>query len=279
MSKTTCAECGAPLTGDMQRCPACGAENPNWGKGTPETIEELKAFCTRNEMPLVKMRFFIDVDYQSPRAFGIYRDGDNVVVYKNKADGSRAVRYHGPDEAYAVRELYQKLLDECHNRGIYPGGGRPQPARQSQSTMSSYSRGCLTKIVIFLAVFFCLIFFLVIRDGHKDDGYYRYAGTQSYYYRYGDNYYHYSDDGDWDIFYTDADFLGDNYMYEYMGDDYSPDWEFSDVHESENWDGSYLGSLDTNSSSYSHSYDDDDDTSYYDYDDWDSSDTDWDSDW
>ena len=88
----------------------------------PQTIEALKAYCAANGMPLERMRFFIGQDYRQPRAFGIYRDGDQFVVYKNKGDGSRAVRYHGPDEAYAVNELFQKLLDECHLRGIYPDG-------------------------------------------------------------------------------------------------------------------------------------------------------------
>ena len=86
----------------------------------PKTIEELKAYCQREGMPLEKMRFFVGVNYQLPRAFGIFRDGDRFVVYKNKDDGSRAIRYQGPDEAYAVNELYLKLLDECHIRNIYP---------------------------------------------------------------------------------------------------------------------------------------------------------------
>ena len=38
------------------------------------------------------------------------------IVYKNKADGTRAVRYKGTDEAYAVNELYLKLKDEILNQ-------------------------------------------------------------------------------------------------------------------------------------------------------------------
>ena len=86
----------------------------------PKTIQELKDFCDSKGMPLEKMRFFIGKDFREPCAFGIYKDGSWYVVYKNKDNGSRAVRYHGPDEAYAVKEIYLKLLDECHNRGIYP---------------------------------------------------------------------------------------------------------------------------------------------------------------
>ena len=83
-------------------------------KKTPQTIEELLAFCERHELPLSKMRFFIGLDYPGAKAYGIFKDKNgDFVVYKNKADGSRAVRYRGPDEAYAVNELFQKLKDEA----------------------------------------------------------------------------------------------------------------------------------------------------------------------
>ena len=50
--------------------------------------------------------FFLGQDIREPRAFGIYQDADGLfVVYKNKANGERAVRYRGRDEAYAVNEL------------------------------------------------------------------------------------------------------------------------------------------------------------------------------
>ena len=60
--------------------------------------------------------FFIGIDYRQPRAFGIYQAGNEFIVYKNKADGTRAVRYQGTDEAYAVNELYLKLKDEILNQ-------------------------------------------------------------------------------------------------------------------------------------------------------------------
>ncbi len=98
----------------------------NGGTRIPQTIEELKAFCAEKGMPLEKMRFFIGENIQEPKAFGIYRDeNDRFVVYKNKADGSRAVRYSGPDEAYAVRELYLKLKSR--------GGPAQEPRRRKCS--------------------------------------------------------------------------------------------------------------------------------------------------
>lgn len=101
-------------------CPECGFEQQRGGillTRIPETIDELKAFCVEQGMPLERMRFFIGEDFKEPKAFGIFQaDNGDFVVYKNKADGSRAVRYQGPDEAYAVHELYEKLKSEVELR-------------------------------------------------------------------------------------------------------------------------------------------------------------------
>ncbi len=75
-----------------------------------KTIEDLCGWYNAHNLPPYETtRFFIGVDYKKPRAFGIYRDGNEFVVYKNKDNGERAVRYKGPDEAYAVNEIYLKL--------------------------------------------------------------------------------------------------------------------------------------------------------------------------
>ena len=57
------------------------------------------------------------------------------MVYKNKADGSRAVRYSGPDEAYAVRELYLKLKSEVDLRRSPGGGSVPRKRGISTGTI------------------------------------------------------------------------------------------------------------------------------------------------
>ena len=114
-----CAHCGEPLAKRDKVCPRCGAEVET--DTTPKTIYELRWFCAQHNMPLAQMRFFLGEDYEGPRAFGVYQDDDgDFVVYKNKADGTRAVRYRGPDEAHAVHEIYQKLLSEIAQR---KGGG------------------------------------------------------------------------------------------------------------------------------------------------------------
>ncbi|MBR6322922.1 MAG: hypothetical protein IKR59_08635 [Lachnospiraceae bacterium] len=111
-----CDYCKNWIEDTAEKCPYCGASNANLKRmadATPKTIAELKTWYEeRNLPPEETTRFFIGKDYRKPKAFGIYQDGSKFIVYKNKADGSRAVRYKGPDEAYAVNELYLKLKEE-----------------------------------------------------------------------------------------------------------------------------------------------------------------------
>ena len=141
-------------------------------------------------MPLEKMRLFVGEDYRQPRAFGIFQEGDRFVVYKNKADGSRAVRYNGPDEAHAVGELYDKLLDECHRRDIWPDG---KPKGLEKKRKLELRR--LVSIVVVMALLMITVTFIVMylddRE-HAHDGYYRFD-DQGIYYCYGGDWY-YDDD-------------------------------------------------------------------------------------
>ena len=137
--KIKCEYCGARIEDTADKCPNCGAANTNVKRTvntTPKTIEELKSwYRARNLPPYETTRFFIGIDYRQPRAFGIYKDGNEFVVYKNKDDGSRAVRYRGTDEAYAVNELYLKLKSEILNQKARSSGSR------SSSGGSSRKRG------------------------------------------------------------------------------------------------------------------------------------------
>lgn len=257
-----CAQCGAPLDPNAEPAaeaaqsapaPQAAAAAPV-PRGKPQTIEALQAYCAAHGMPLEKMRFFIGVDYRQPRAFGIYRDGDEFVVYKNKADGSRAVRYHGPDEAYAVNELYEKLLSECHNRGIYPDG-KPQMSESQRKARRRAVRLVIVVVVLALLVGAVGVFMGVRR--HRFDGYYRY--DDGYYYRYGDSWY-YDDYYDWTPV---DDFPYGNYGDYYLGDDYDAAWGADDFKGSSAWD--QIQSEHESSSS--------------DFSSWDAGDTDWGSDW
>ena len=144
-----CEYCKNWIDDTTEKCPYCGAANTHLKRyvdAVPRTIAELQNwYQARNLPPEEVTRFFIGTDYREPKAFGIYQDGKNFVVYKNKADGSRAVRYKGPDEAYAVNEIYLKLKSEILNQkarnisrmnsSSQPtrgnGGGNPGPKRQA----------------------------------------------------------------------------------------------------------------------------------------------------
>ena len=260
-NEKNCAYCGTALGPGDEICPSCGAPNPHHvpggeaGTRKPRTIEELRAFCESKGMPLEKMRFFIGINELSPRAFGIYREGDRFIVYKNKSDGSRAVRYEGPDEAYAVNELYLKLLEEHRLRqnGGGSGGTRSSGARRRPSRNS-------TVIIIAVIVLYFLVQLVVGKLSHRKDGYYR-TGDDLYY-RYGSSWYMDSGYDDWVE--TDS-FPMDDYGSYYAGDDYDDSWGGSDFTESDTWNSLQDSGSDSDWDA--------------DYDSWDSGDTDWDSDW
>ena len=116
-------------------------------RSQPRTIAELEQwYRDRNLPPYETTRFFIGINYTGKRAFGIYQEGDTFVVYKNKDDGSRAIRYRGPDEAYAVNELFLKLKSEImarKNPGSASRGSASYGAPQSRSTQINIGSGRL----------------------------------------------------------------------------------------------------------------------------------------
>jgi len=115
-----CEYCGNLIDDKLANCPHCGATNDNMKRTadfTPKTIEELQKWYKDHHLPPYETtRFFIGTDYKGKKAFGIYEDAGEFIVYKNKADGTRAIRYQGKDEAYAVNELYLKLKSEILNQ-------------------------------------------------------------------------------------------------------------------------------------------------------------------
>ncbi len=268
-STSQCKYCGSTVSSSEAKCPNCGAPNENYVAETarqifmPKTIEELKEYCAERGMPLLKMRFFIGEDYRQPKAFGIYREGSNYIVYKNKANGERAVRYRGPDEEYAVSELFAKLLEECHNRGIYPDGRTPE------NTAVRAQRKRRNNWRVFLPVIFFLVSFVIsavvsVVDSrvHRNDGYYA-TGNGTVYYHYGTDWYYTFDTNDAGYWYEADDFPYDNYEEYSLGESWDSDWGVSDFKNSSTWE----ALQESHSSSSS------------DYDSWDSGGTDWDSDW
>lgn len=112
-----------------------------------QTIQELKKYCSLRRIPLMKLRFFIGKDVPDKKAFGIYKEDDGTcVVYKNMSDGERAVRYQGPDEAFAVNQIYMKLIEECHKEGI-----RPDLTDEREGVTSVSSLGFSDKVKAFFS--------------------------------------------------------------------------------------------------------------------------------
>ena len=119
--KIKCDYCGSEVDDSLTNCPNCNAPLAHVNRtanGAPKTIEELKQWYKDRNLPDESItRFFIGKDVHEAKAFGIYKaNNGDFVVYKNKSDGSRAVRYQGCDEAYAVNELYQKLKVEISDQ-------------------------------------------------------------------------------------------------------------------------------------------------------------------
>lgn len=277
--KVKCEYCDAFIDDTADFCPNCGAVNNNVmrsGNGIPKTMEQLKAFCAEKGMDLPKMRFFIDEDYRQPRAFGIYKDGENFVVYKNKDDGSRAIRYRGTDEAYAVNEIYQKLWSEVQTRRARDIANSNVGERGNNNSDTSANKGCLGKGCfgwLFSKGLGLLIVIVVICIGtcatwnKPNNGYYRY-NNHDYYFQ-NDVWYMFNNAANsW--FATDVDSsLYENYRDYYNSSSYSSDYDSTDFSESEYYSPS--------SSSWDSDWDSD--SWDYDYGGWDSGGSDWSSDW
>ena len=282
----------------------------------PKTIQELSAYREAFDLPLEKMRIFVGTDYKFARAFGIYKDADGkVIVYKNKSDGQRVVRYSGFDEEYAVKELLDKIKSEVNNRGGFiqqntsnvrysgmnPRGYTYSSVRRPRKRHINAGKFILNFLTRFII---CIILFFVVRraydlithqrfDSNKSKwrhyGYYENDGD--YYYNVDDDWYYYDyDTNTWDVYYDDDYGWLDDY---YISDSEFPyDYSFEDSEYYDDYDWDYYDGYDNYYDSYdSYDYYDDYDSydsydSYGDYDDydsdwdsWDSSDTDWDSDW
>lgn len=161
MAKVKCEYCGHYIDDSQEVCPTCRAVNKDHKRSvgeTPQTIEELQSwYRARNLPPEEVTRFFIGKDTHAPRAFGIYEANGEFVVYKNKSDGSRAIRYRGTDEAYAVNELYMRLKEEILNQKNL--NLKKQARNQSNSYNRSYKpkkiRG--TSIIVTTIVMFIFI--------------------------------------------------------------------------------------------------------------------------
>ena len=252
--KIKCEYCNNYIDESEEKCPSCGAPNKDFKRvaiGVPTTIDELKQWYEEHNLPPYETtRFFIGINYEQPRAFGIYKD-DNTgkfVVYKNKDTGERKIRYEGKDEKYAVNELYMKLKDEISNQ-----------KSRNHSTSKKMSRA--DKIALFLSVGFIIIV-SIMNMLTPDRGYYN-INNKEYYYVNGDWYIYTNNkwertskpsySGSLDDYYDGYDYeSSDNYSDIKDSSVYDDDWDSSDWDHDSSWDSS---------------------------DSWDSGGSDWSSDW
>ena len=276
--KVKCNFCGNWIEESDQKCPHCGATNERYkrvGNGVPTTIEELKKWAQDHNLPLQDMRTFIGEDYKGARAFGIYKDEQTgkFIVYKNKDDGTRAVRYEGTDEAYAVNELYMKMKERVAvQKSHQKGGGAPQGAGGRSTSSKKGLRYFLFSNLYLVVILVVIVGIALWAASGTSTGYYYYDDTPYYYQNANDSWYEYD-------YYTDSwmntvpsSTLTENADDYYDGSSYSYDSDYSDFSDSQYYE-------ESDSSNWSSDSDWDSDSSWDSGSDWDSGYDDWGSDW
>lgn len=262
--KIQCDYCGQMIPETAQICPNCGAANSRVKRtayGVPATIEELRAYCSHHNLPLQDMRVFIGEDYRGAKAFGIYRDErtGRFIVYKNKADGTRAVRYEGDDEAYAVNELYLKIKERVDEQKSHMGKQNTNAVEKMQrSVLRNFMKIMIVSMVVSIA------FSMFVINTGPSRGYYDYRDHTYYYDR--------SDWYEWDETYEEWSPTQVDSELKKNHDDY---WQSGTWRED-------TGAGDFSESAYyseTEWEDDDWDSDWDSSDSWDSSYDDWDSDW
>lgn len=260
--KQVCEYCGGYVSDTDEKCPHCMAANPGYlrqGDGVPKTIEELKQWYTAHNLPPYETtRFFIGINYKSPKAFGIYQEGSRFIVYKNKDNGQRAIRYEGSDEAYAVNELYLKLKERIAEEKAKNHQGS---ASGNNNSGKKKKNSMLPGIAIVAGI---IAIGVVIGLNEPSRGYYNYRGNQYYYL--GNDWYVYDTSYNSWIYTTVDEELSSNY---------------SDYYESSSYDYSY-GTTDFEDTEYYSDWQDsnwDSDSDWDSGDSWDSGGGDWGSDW
>ena len=210
MASYKCEFCGNYVVDRETTCPYCGAANPHHkqtiNNKRPHTIEELQQWYVDRGLPREEVtRFFIGKNIQEPKAFGIYQDGRNFIVYKNKADGSRAIRYQGPDESYAVNEIYLKLKEEIMRRKRRVVDESAASSKAFKQRTQRMYRNAFLKLYIMLtcciavAMFFIFSTKLGASSSWIKDGYY-FGKQDEIFYKIANK----SGD-DWWLFDTDSD--------------------------------------------------------------------------
>ena len=270
----------------------------------PKTMKELEDEFNAIRIPQQITRFCINENKKEPKWFGIYQDDNgNFIVYKNKADGSRFVRYKGKNEEEAVGIYYDKFVKEVNFRRkksnrkeiestkdmARPGEKDEEPIiEELEKKVDPHTFRILDNTISFIfdiverhyivkAILFIIVFggFLIINTD---------IGEKRTYYRNPDTY---------EVYYEQAQEEW------FWCNEYTNSWEKIKIREvpenvievsgmPANDCGDFSGSKYYRSPNRHNNNDDDDDDSWWsssdddwdsDWSDWDSNDTDWDSDW
>lgn len=263
--KVMCDFCGNFIDDTDNVCPCCGETKTCEHQKVdmiPQTIEELEEWYIAHNLPSPEItRFFIGQNVFDKKAFGIYKDfNGDFVVYKNKIDGTRVIRYQGKDEAFAVKELYLRLKEEIWNQ---KGINYSKQNRKPSPSIFGYRLAEIFVIVVVVAVIFMVALWI---GKHPDDGYYMYEDD---YYYYQDDWYIYDDYYGW-VEVDDVDSELYDHYHQYETDYYEYDWGIDSFESSIYYDPAADDDWD---------WDSDDDWDWDSGDSWDSGGTDWDSDW
>lgn len=186
MAKVKCEYCGSYINDYDEKCSNCGAVNLNYQRAaspTPQTIEELKQWCQDRNLPPEEItRFFIGKNITEPKAFGIYEEDGLFIVYKNKANGQRTVRYCGKDETYAVNELYLRLKDEILNQKSNNLKQAKYDNYEKSNTRKNSTLVGLVTFIVWCTVISNIFFIAFSGISTGKEGYYRV--NDAYYYRF-----------------------------------------------------------------------------------------------
>ena len=278
------------------------------------SIQDIKNLAEKHNIPLTEMRFFVGENYTKPKAFGIYEENGEFIVYKNKDNGQRAIRYQGKDEAEAAQILMVKIVEETKLRQKNADWWQHQEdlaenneyvkeytkeinERYPETTkryriydffMDFFTYKGLYYFYILLALFLMVYSIFLSYEFYKESQNNHPNISSGYYVNNNDLYYY--NYPRWYIWNSES---WDSYNYDYKVDVYS-NWTFSDkVYEDtykieedfidfNEYKETYSLADDDYDNIWSQDWDsnyDDNDFYSYDFSDWSSSDTDWSSDW
>lgn len=291
--KVKCEYCGQQIDDSQKFCPACGAPMPTANRvagGQPKTIEELKQWYIDHKLPPEQItRFFIGKDIKEPKAFGIYKSSTgDFVVYKNKSNGERVIRYQGTDEGYAVNELYQRLRSEIADQKANGRGGSNNNKNKDNGKKEGTTIGDIISMIIllpfvcpaFATVYIAIAIFIISLFDHSPaKGYYNYNG-KDYYYQ-GSSWYSYDPVLDDWSYASNKDELNEIINSD-TDNDYRTDYNEGKRFEDTNWYDSGTSDDDSDWDSDSSWWDSDSswgDSTWDSGSSWDSGGSDWDSDW